>query len=281
MLDTELAAALELAHLASDTILAHYAEEIIEEEKLGADDFYEPVTAADREASRLIVDGLRQAFPEDAILSEEEIDNDAGWAKTSRAWIIDPIDGTAGFIKRDGDFSVQIGLAEAGKPVVGVVHLPFHGMTYSAVAGGGAFLETRAGRERLSVSDKTDFTEMDIALTRNHYSDKMVRIMEHFNFRSMVRRGSVGLKIGLIATRECDVYVHPSPRTKLWDTCAPQIILEEAGGRLTDLFGETIRYDSADVRNLNGLVATNGVAHDEAVARLGPLLKELGRTKAA
>jgi 3'(2'), 5'-bisphosphate nucleotidase len=105
----------------------------------------------------------------------------------------------------------------------------------------------------------------------------MARIIKHFGFERIVNRGSVGLKVGLIVNRTCDIYIHPSPRTKLWDTCAPQIILEEAGGRFTDLFGYEMRYDRADLQNRNGILATNGAAQASAVDHLKPLLEEFGR----
>jgi len=94
---------------------------------------------------------------------------------------------------------------------------------------------------------------------------------------NICRRGSVGLKVSLIASRECDIYIHPSPRTKLWDTCAPQAILEEAGGKLTDLFGREIQYDRRDVQNWDGVVASNGASHAAAIKHLRPLLAEFGR----
>ena len=117
----ELDAAIGLARQAGAAILEHYALEIISESKIGVDERSEPVTEADREASRLIVQGLSEAFPDDAILSEEEIDEAEGRLARERVWIIDPIDGTAGFIKKDGDFAVQVGLAQSGEAVVGVV----------------------------------------------------------------------------------------------------------------------------------------------------------------
>jgi len=92
-----------------------------------------------------------------------------------------------------------------------------------------------------------------------------------------VRRGSVGIKVGLIIEQQCDLYVHLSPRTKQWDTCAPEIILHEAGGKITDLFGQPLVYNSPEVQNRNGVVASNGIAHDEIVAALQPLLAEFGR----
>ena len=131
----------------------------------------------------------------------------------------------------------------------------------------------------MRASDHTVLSEMTVAVSRNHPSARMSRIVEHFDFRGVVRRGSVGLKVGLIADRTCDIYIHPSPRTKLWDTCGPQIILEEAGGRFTDLFGEDIRYNRAELRNLNGILATNGASHAAAVARLRRLLAEFGRVR--
>ncbi|MFZ1700311.1 MAG: 3'(2'),5'-bisphosphate nucleotidase CysQ [Pyrinomonadaceae bacterium] len=278
MLQPEIETAIRLAHLAGENSLKHYAEGFETEEKLGADNFSEPVTIADREASTIIVEGLAAAFPEDGVLSEEEIDDRKTRLTKRRLWIIDPIDGTAGFVKHDGDFGVQIGLAEDGVPVVGVVYLPFHDVLMYAVRGGGAFAIHGGGEpEKIAVSAISNLPELKLAMSRNHASPRMKRIIEGFGFTKVVNRGSVGLKVGLIADRTCDIYIHPSPRTKLWDTCAPQIILEEAGGRFTDMFGLDIRYDRADLQNRNGILATNGVAHAAAVARLAPILAEFGR----
>lgn len=279
MLERELETARSLAFEASEMILGHYANEIVAEEKLGADNKYEPVTVADREASRLIVDGLRKAFPNDAILSEEEIGPDLEWTRAQRTWIIDPIDGTAGFIKHEDDFAIQIGLVERGKPVVGVVHLPAFGITYEAASGHGAFLMNDGVRTRLAVRKVSEPREMRIALSRNHFKPRMNVLLDHFHFASHIYRGSVGLKMGLIAAGECDVYIHLSDRTKLWDTCAPQIILEEAGGILTDIFGDALVYDTPELSNLNGIVACGSEGHSEIIEGLQPFLESHGRTR--
>ena len=97
---------------------------------------------------------------------------------------------------------------------------------------------------------------------------------------SEVRRHSVGIKVGLIVERQCDLYIHLSPKTKQWDTCAPEAVLTEAGGRMTDLWGGPLRYNTEDVLNRNGLVASNGAAHDAVIARAGALLEEWGRVRA-
>ncbi|HQZ83949.1 MAG TPA: 3'(2'),5'-bisphosphate nucleotidase CysQ [Pyrinomonadaceae bacterium] len=279
MLERELETARSLAFEASKLILGYYANEIVAEEKLGADNKYEPVTAADRASSRLIVDGLRKAFPYDAILSEEEIGDDLEWTRAERTWIIDPIDGTAGFIKHEDDFAVQIGLIENGKPVVGVVHLPAFGVTYEAAFGSGAFSIANGERTALEVRNVSDPSEMRVALSRNHFSPRMNILLDHFHFASNVRRGSVGLKMGLIAAHGADVYIHLSSRTKLWDTCAPQIILEEAGGILTDVFGGQLVYNSPELSNLNGIVACGSAGHARIVEGLRSLLQSFERKR--
>ena len=277
MFEKELQAAKDIAREAGEFVLKMYALDIVVEEKLGVDNLYEPVTAADRGASRLIIDRLEELFPDDAVLSEEEADTPETRLAAERVWIIDPIDGTAGFVKKDGDFAVQIGLAMRGEAVVGVVDLPFHEKTYWAAKGSGTYCRYQGETKRLMVSDKIDFADMRLALTRNHFSEKMARIMTEFGFAETCRRGSVGLKVGLIAEQECDIYIHPSPRTKLWDTCGPQVILEEAGGILTDIFGYPLRYDVLDLQNHNGVLATNSASHAAAVEKLKPVLHELGR----
>ncbi|MGB7203513.1 MAG: 3'(2'),5'-bisphosphate nucleotidase CysQ [Pyrinomonadaceae bacterium] len=278
MLSDELETATDLALSAGKLILKHYDTDFTTEEKLGADNYSEPVTIADREASRLIVDGLAAEFADDAILSEEEPDDVERRLATRRVWIVDPLDGTAGFVKKDGDFSVQIGLAIDGKAVLGVVLQPFHDRLHYAMEGSGAFLRQQ-DREpvRLQTSQVTSLTNLKLAMSRNHASPRMKRVIEHFGFTEIIRRGSVGLKVGLIAEKACDIYIHPSPRTKIWDTCAPQIILEESGGKFTDLFGGEITYDRADVQNHDGILASNGAVHAAARKHLKTVLAEFGR----
>lgn len=280
MLENELDLALSLAKQASEAILEYYAKDIVAEEKLGIDDHYEPVTDADREASRIVVNGIASVFPDDAVLSEEETDETTARLKKSRCWMIDPIDGTAGFVAKDGDFAVQIGLAIGGEPVLGVVAIPFYNEVQWAVKGSGAFRSVKGSSPAVMMtSPEAERSRMAMVASRHHYGKRLDRIVDHFGIATIVRRGSVGLKTGLIASAKCDIYINPGRRTKFWDTCAPQIILTEAGGRLTDLFGERIRYDRKDVQNHNGILATNGRSHELIVRELQPLLREFGRER--
>jgi len=272
----ELRVAIELSREAGAAILEHYEGPLDIEQKFSADDL-EPVTQADKVANQLIVERLAREFPEDGILAEESVDTEHRLDK-ARVWMVDPLDGTNGFIDGNGDFAVQIGLAKDGVCVVGVVYQPLTDVMYRAVAGGGSWVErTGMDPERASVSGKSDPAQMRLAASRSHRSPRMNKVVTRFGFREEVQRGSVGIKIGLLVEQQCDVYIHLSPRTKQWDTCAPQLILTEAGGTLTDLFGRPLNYNVPDVQNRNGLVASNGVAHDQIIETLSPLLEEFGR----
>ena len=272
----ELRVAVELARDAGASILEHYDGPIRIEQKYYDDDI-EPVTQADKAANQLIVDRLAREFPHDGILAEESVDTEHRLEK-SRVWMVDPLDGTNGFIDGNGDFAVQIGLVENGVCKLGVVYQPLTDVLFRAVSGGGTWIE-RSGQdtEQAHVSNKDVLSEMRLAASRSHRSPRMSKVLATLGFKTEVQRGSVGIKVGLLAEQQCDVYIHLSPRTKQWDTCAPQIILTEAGGRLSDLFGRPLNYNVREIQNRNGLVATNGRAHDEIIKRLAPLLAEFGR----
>lgn len=274
--ERELNVALQLAREAGACLLEYYGKTLRVEHKTdGIEE--EPVTQADRAANELIVKRLREEFPNDGILAEESVDTPARLEK-KRVWIIDPLDGTNGFIARNGDFAVQIGLALEGESVLGVVYQPLPDVLQWAVRGRGAWIE-RAGFEMVTarVSEESDIEVMRLAASRTHRSQRMDRVVRALGVCEEVRRGSVGVKVGLIVEQQCDLYVHLSGRTKQWDTCAPEIILTEAGGRFTDLFGNPLKYNALDLQNRNGIVATNGAAHKRVIESLAPLLEEFER----
>jgi 3'(2'), 5'-bisphosphate nucleotidase len=273
----ELEVVTELAREAGAILLRHYHSPFLVEQKVNALKELEEVTAADRESNDLIVRRLAAEFPDDGILAEESADTERRLDK-DRVWMIDPMDGTKNFIRRDGDFAVQIGLAVNGESVAGVVYQPVRDVLYRAARGAGSWIEAPdKSAARMSVSGVVAPHEMVLASSRNHRSPRMELVVSRFGFKDEVRRGSVGVKIGLITEQLADLYLHMSPGTKQWDTCAPEIILIEAGGRLTDLFGQPLRYNGVRVDNRNGIVATNGAAHEMVIDNLAPLLKEFGR----
>ena len=276
--ERELRAAIELARRAGAAALEFYGEPLQIKYKGGNPG--DPVTQADRVANELIVRGLRQSFPEDGVLAEESVDDAERRLGRERVWAVDPLDGTKGFIAGTGDFAVQIGLSERGESVLGVVFQPVPDLLYWAARGRGAWV-LRPGfqPERLRVSERDERSGIRLAASRAHRSPKMDAVVRALGVDEEVRRDSVGVKVGLIAEQQCELYVHLSAGTKEWDTCAPEAILREAGGLMTDLWGEPLRYNSADVVNRNGLVATNWRLHPYVVSRLRPLLEQFGRTR--
>ena len=274
--ERELRVARELGRAAGAAALEFYGRPLVVEHK---GDLDEPVTQADRVANELIVSRLRREFPGDGILAEESIDT-VQRLRCERVWMVDPIDGTKGFIAGSGDFAVQIGLADQGASVLGVVYQPVADILHWAARGHGAWV-ARPGfePERLRVSTETNLSRMRLAASRSHRSQRMDTVVRALGITEEVRRNSVGVKIGLIVEQQCDLYIHLSLGTKQWDTCAPEAVLRESGGTMTDLWGEPLRYNTPDVMNLNGLVATNGVTHREVIERLAPLLTQFGRTR--
>jgi 3'(2'), 5'-bisphosphate nucleotidase len=235
----------------------------------------EPVTEADRSANQHIVSRLCARFPKDGLLSEESKD-DLMRLECDRVWIVDPLDGTKEFIARNGEFSVMIGLAIAGAPVLGVIMQPANNLLYAGAIGFGAYLYEDGERIPLQVGDCAEFANMIMVSSRSHRQQVVDRIRATLRITRERTSGSVGLKVGLISRRLADVYIHPSPGCKEWDLCAPQALLEAAGGRMTDCWGNPLRYNRRDVRAHNGLIASNGVAHDELVGVVSRICEEHG-----
>jgi 3'(2'), 5'-bisphosphate nucleotidase len=264
----ELDTAVELARRAGERIRALHGAGLAVDTK--ADD--SPVTAADREANALIVGALAAAFPDDAILSEE-LPDDGSRLGRRRVWMVDPLDGTKDFIRGRDGFAVMIGLLDGERPALGVVYQPIGDKLYFAAAdGGGAFVSVGgAAPARIHVSAITDPTQIRMVASKSHRSATIDSVRAALGIADELNVGSVGLKLGLIAAGERDLYVNPSGHSKLWDACGPEAILVAAGGRLSDAHGDPLDYRGRELGNLRGLIASNGVLHDLVVQRLAAL----------
>ncbi len=233
-----------------------------------------PVTQADREADALIVEGLRAAFPGYGVLSEEAPD-DGSRRATERVWMIDPIDGTKDFIRGDAGFACMIGLLDGERPALGVVYQPLGDRLYWAVRGQGSFLTTGGGEpQKLQVSQVSDPSAIRMVASKSHRDEIIDKVRSELGITDELNVGSVGLKLGLIARGERDLYVNPSGHSKLWDACGPEAILTEAGGKLTDARGAPLLYRGDELGNIRGLIASNGLLHDVVVARLANLFQK-------
>jgi len=228
----------------------------------GAND---PVTAADQAANQLLVAGLSRAFPSDGILAEESRDN-RDRMQRRRVWIIDPLDGTREFIDRIGEFCIMVGLAIEGQAALGVVYQPVADQLYRGIPGLLAEVVQQGVRQPLAVSPVADPAQMRLVASRSHRDPLVDAVCRQLGVTQERPCGSVGLKVGLLATGQCDLYIHPAPGLKEWDTCAPEAILRAAGGAISDAWGRPLRYNQVDVRQRQGLVASNGASHARIVA---------------
>jgi 3'(2'), 5'-bisphosphate nucleotidase len=262
----ELAVAEAVALEAAALVRGYHGTDFAVDRKAGN----EPVTEADRAANTLIVDRLRAAFPDDAILSEEIPDDGARMGR-ARVWMVDPIDGTSDFIAGDTGFVVMIGLAVDGRPHVGAVAQPLTGRVYGGIAGAGAWRTDPDGaRAPLRTSTLAAPPGIRLVASKTHRTPRVDAVKRALGITDELNVGSVGLKIGLVSEAARDLYVYTGGRTKIWDTCGPEAILVGAGGRMTDLDGAPLVYDRAELYNRRGIVASNGPLHDYVIAALAP-----------
>ena len=173
----------------------------------------EPVTEADRAVNAYLVKQLAQLFPEDGLLAEESKD-DLSRLHRRRVWIVDPLDGTAEFIARNGEFVIMIGLAVDGQPVAGVVYQPIDDVLFAAALGQGAFVEEFGEHRSLKVSAERDLSKLRLVVSRSHRPALVDSVISRMGLQRERSIGSVGLKIGLIARGQAEFYVHPEPRNQ-------------------------------------------------------------------
>ncbi|WP_264323014.1 3'(2'),5'-bisphosphate nucleotidase CysQ family protein [Romeriopsis navalis] len=232
-----------------------------------------PVTSADLAANRCILDGLQAALgtEEFAYLSEETYATQPPEARLGKpwVWIIDPLDGTKDFIQGAGEYASHIALTHKGRPVLSVVACPGKGRLYSAVKGQGTHVATQNGdRQRLTVSTKADPKELVLLTSRNHRSGPLENLITQLPHHSQKAVGSIGGKLAAIVEQQADLYLTISGKSapKDWDFAAPDLILTEAGGKLTTFDGLPLTYNQKDVSQWGGIMASNGPCHVDLCA---------------
>jgi 3'(2'), 5'-bisphosphate nucleotidase len=235
----------------------------------------DPVTAADEAANEHLVTGLQSLFPTDGILAEESTDDLTRLAR-HRLWLVDPLDGTKEFVSHIDEFSIMVGLAIDGIPVLGVVYQPVQDLLLRAVPGMLAQLVQRDSMRPLAVTNTADPAAMRLVASRSHRNPLVDGVRRRLGLTQERPSGSVGLKVALLATGQCDLYIHPAPGLKEWDTCAPDAILRAAGGIMTDAWGRPLAYNQRDHRQRQGLVASNGQIHDQIVNAVATLAEADG-----
>ncbi len=221
------------------------------------------LTSADHASNDILRAGLRKAFPAHALWSEETgLDGSAG---AEFAWLIDPLDGSSAFAKGIPGFSVMLGLLRAGQPFLGVVYDPVDQRLFEAVRGGGAFQWSCGRRGPLRVSHRTDWMAMPVITPTGFPPDLKRNVGRKMPVHFLNPLNSVGVKVGYLARQVADLYLNHHP-VHLWDTLAPLVILEEAGGRMSHWDGTPLAYDlHGTLIHPQPTLASNGTRHEELV----------------
>jgi 3'(2'), 5'-bisphosphate nucleotidase len=235
----------------------------------------DPVTLAEHAANDAILDFLRTHTTE-PVISEESRPPDRV-SDAERLWIVDPLDGTKEFIARNGEFSVMVGLAETGAARLGAVYQPAVGRLYLGDVARGAWLVQDPGtpsesRVRLRIS-RAHSPPLRLIRSRSHPDPALEELESRLAPLEVVISGSVGIKCARIACGEADLYVHPVPFLKEWDTCAPEAVLRGAGGVVTDCAGGPLRYGKLRPLQPRGIFCGQREIHE----RVAQIVREVAR----
>lgn len=240
-----------------------------------------PVTEADLAADALLCGGLREAFPHDLVITEETWCGEA-IPLAHRVWFCDPLDGTQEFVRGGDDYAVMIGLCVGGTPALGVLCQPATGRLWRGVVYGPTRLCERVEPNGEVVTldlrrRRIPKTGPRAAISRSHPSKLTNLLVERLGARP-IKKGSVGLKIGLLVDGEADLYLSGSRNIKVWDTAGPEAVLRAAGGLLTSLAGHPLRYSGAAAHG-DGLAAFSPAAKRALGAKVEALLEERRRQR--
>lgn len=232
---------IDIAKQAGEAILNIYETDFSVYEKSDLS----PLTEADLAAHNHITDCLLKLTPEIPILSEESATIPFSIRKEwNRYWLVDPLDGTKEFVKRNGEFTVNIALIDNQRPILGVIYVPVSKITYYGSTDIGAFKQLPdCAAEPISVKPKHG-TPIKVAGSRSHAGESLKRYLENLGEHEIVSMGS-SLKSCLVAEGLADIYPRLGP-TSEWDTGAAQAIVEAAGGKITDTSMHPLRYNSKE-----------------------------------
>ena len=220
---------------------------------------YSPVTEADRIAEVLIVEGLRAATPDIAVVAEEEMAGGHIATVGDRYWLVDPLDGTKEFAKGLDEFAVCIGLVQDGAPRLGVLMLPATGELFGGIVGHGAWKQLAPDAPRLPIHTRAVPVEGYLVLdSRSHSRPEALAPLLAGRRVASIRQMGSAVKFARLAEGAADASARPGPTTMEWDTAAGQAVLEAAGGAILTEAGTPLRYGKPGWRNV-GFIALGRV----------------------
>ena len=226
-----------------------------------------PITEADLQSNEIIKKILSDTGHH--ILSEEDKD-DVSRLDKETLWIVDPLDGTSDFIDKTGEFTVMIALIKNKKPVLGIINWPTENTLFVAQTGKGAYRYSHGEWFRIQVTETTELKDCKIVGSRHHLSDKEKLFIKNLGVNQFTSIGS-SLKVGKISSGEAEAYITTTNKMKEWDSAASYCIIEEAGGKMTDISGNEITYNNKDVYHQNGILVSNGLIHEKIISEFKKL----------
>jgi 3'(2'), 5'-bisphosphate nucleotidase len=232
---------------AGKIILAHYSTDFSKTIQTKNDD--SPVTIADKEANDFIVSRLKEIAPEIPVIAEESVKTNYIQRKNwDLFWLVDPLDGTKEFIKRNGEFTVNIALINKNKPILGCVYSPLTNEIFWAIETMGAFKESEKEKFRLFANPiDLQNVSLKIVISRSHADANTMSYISNFKDPKIIKKGS-SLKFMSIASGEADLYFRTNPVME-WDTASSHIILNESGAELRNIKnGNNIFYNKRDLK---------------------------------
>ncbi len=224
--------------------------------------YHNPVTTADHAADTFLKETLTKARPNYGWLSEETVDSPDRLSK-DRVWVVDPLDGTKEFIEGVPNFVVSVALVEKGFPIVGVLYNPVTKETFTAAKDEGAYLDG----ELIRCTAKENLNDMVILNSRSETRRGLWSLFDG-TFGELRAIGSVAYKLGLTAAGKADIFASLRPKNE-WDICAGNCIINEAGGKLIDLYGNPRQYNLEKTLITPGLIAGKIDAVDKTLKVLG------------
>ncbi|TVQ42044.1 MAG: 3'(2'),5'-bisphosphate nucleotidase CysQ [Gloeocapsa sp. DLM2.Bin57] len=249
---------------ASDILRKYYRGAVLEDQSVGKDG---PVTAADLACNHYILASLQTALQSEEFgyLSEETYKKGEIFTQPY-VWIIDPLDGTRDFLDKTGEYAIHIALTSKGRPILAVVAIPEAEKIYYAVKNQGTYVETRDGTTtKVQVSDRQSLESLYLVVSRTHRDERFQKLIDQLPWGGRNYVGSVGKKIATILEQDSDVYISLSGKSapKDWDFAAPELILTEAGGKVTYFDGSPLTYNKGDANQWGGIMASNGHIHEQ------------------
>ena len=231
----------------------------------------EPLTEADLKSNNIIKKIITSTnYP---ILSEESLD-DKKRLDYDKIWIIDPLDGTSDFVSKSGEFTIMIALVDKHEPILGVIYWPTNDILYVAQKGGGAHKLVSGVWEKLAISKRLELCNCRVLGSRHHLSSHEVNFLKQLNLEKFSERGS-SLKVTDICSGTAELYFTMTNKIKQWDTCASNCLIIEAGGKMTDMLGNELEYNTENIYHKNGILVTNGIIHDIITTRYAEFSRKM------